>query len=356
MMVVRKKITLVVGFALTIFLASNTYSDAESIARISDSIGQNVAGQSWDAVDAGYEELYSVYQSDYGVGSRQALAMAKVLGQWKIQSYRSELLSKSPVQAIGNASEFYSLLISEIEQQQGTDAADLIDPLYGQAQVEYHLLQIETKKPINSYRGTGPEITEEETCVDTEDRGGIVQCDYVEVPSRDYIQSQLDAKSDATAVYWDAVASSLQRIVAICKQNQYLLDEAEALAHLGDYHLYREEQSEAIASYSSAYQLLKSNADPDAAAWMQRLFAAPTVVPSLSTSFPGAAPTPITTHGMTFSFNINSDGTAEDVEVISGDSRSNRDEQQSTTRIISGAMFRPQFDDNGVVDSAAVEI
>lgn len=356
MILMWKIFTLVAGLALTVCLSSNAYSDAESIARISDSIGQNVATQSWDAVDAGYEELYAVYQSDYGVGSRQALAMAKVLGQWKIQAFRSELMSKSPGEVIADASEFYTGLIAEVEQQQGVNASDLIDPLYGQAIVEYHLLQIEARKPVNSYRGIGPEIIEEERCEDAEDRGGAVDCEYMEVPSQDYIQSQVDEKNNATTVHREAVETSLQRIAAICKQNQYLLDEAEVMTHLGDYYLYHREQSAAIEAYSSAYQLLATNADPDAAVWMQRLFTATTVVPSLATTFAGAAPAPITTNGITFGFNIGSDGKADEVEVLSGASRNNRAEQQSAIRIISGATFRPRFDEEGVVESASVEI
>ncbi|MBT5560018.1 MAG: hypothetical protein HOJ88_09000 [Proteobacteria bacterium] len=243
-----------------------------------------------------------------------------------------------------------------MEQQQGASASELIDPLYGQAAVEYRRLQIETRKPVNSYRGIGPELIEEERCVDAEDRGGSAVCDYVEVPNRDYIGSQAEAKRAATEVHWDAIGVSLQRIVVISKENQYLLDEAEAVAHLGDYHLARGEQSSAIDSYNAAYQLLANNSDPDAAVWMQRLFTAITIVPSLSTSFAGAVPIPITTHGMTFGFDLTSAGRAEDIEVLSGGSRKNRKEQQSVINIISGALFRPHFDDNGVMDSVAIEI
>ena len=356
MISVRKTLTFIVGLALTIGVNSVAYSDAAKIAELSDSISKSLAARNWDAADAEYEEIYSVYQSDHGTGSRQALAMAKVLGQWKIQAYRSGLLSKPREQVIADASAFYSTVIAEAEQQQGASAADLIDPLYGQAMVAYHLLQIETRKPINSYLGIGPELIDEEVCVDAEDRGAAVICDDVEVPSRDYIDSQVAAKLKATTVHWDAIAASLQRIAAICKQNQYLLDEAEALTHLGDLHLAREEESSAIDSYNSAYQALAGNADPEAAVWMQRLFTTATIVPSLSTSFPGAPPAAIPTHAMTFGFNIMSNGKAEDVEVLSGGSRSNRAEQQSTIDIISSAKFRPHFDENGVVDSAAVEL
>ena len=356
MILVRKNFTLIVGLVLAMGVSPVAYSDAAKIAELNDSIGKNLAARSWDAADAGYEELYSVYQIDHGAGSGHALAMAKVLGQWKIQAYRSGLLSKPREQVIADASAFYSTVIAEVEQQQGTNASALIDPLYGQAMVEYHLLQIETRKPINSYLGIGPELIDEEVCVESEDRGATLFCDDVEVPSRDYIDSQVDAKLEATAVHWDAIAASLQRVAAICKQNQYLLDEAEAMAHLGDLHLARDEQPTAIDSYNSAYQLLAGNADPEAAVWMQRLFTTTTIVPSLSTSFPGAAPAAIPTHGMTFGFDITSDGKAEDVEVLSGGSRSNRAEQQSTIDIISSAKFRPHFDENGVVDSAAVEI
>ncbi|HAY46768.1 MAG TPA: hypothetical protein DCY55_10880 [Gammaproteobacteria bacterium] len=243
-----------------------------------------------------------------------------------------------------------------MEQQQGASASELIDPLYGQAAVEYRRLQIETRKPVNSYRGIGPELIEEERCVDAEDRGGSAICGYVEVPNRDYIDSQVEAKRLATGMHWDVVAVSLRRIVAISKENQYLLEEAEATTHLGDYHLARGEQPSAIDAYNTAYQLLVDNADPDATVWMQRLFTAITIVPSLSTSFAGAVPTPITTHGMTFGFNLNSSGKAEDIEVLSGGSRKNRKEQQSVINIISGALFRPHFDDNGVVESVAIEL
>ena len=89
---------------------------------------------------------------------------------------------------------------------------------------------------------------------------------------------------------------------------------------------------------------------------MQRLFTTITIAPELTISFPGAAPTSITTQGIQFGFNINSNGKTANVEVVDGASRSNRAGQQNIISIISAALFRPHFDKNGVVDSAEVEI
>ena len=89
---------------------------------------------------------------------------------------------------------------------------------------------------------------------------------------------------------------------------------------------------------------------------MQRLFTTITIAPALTTSFPGAAPTSITTQGIKFGFNINSNGKTANVGVVDGASRSNRTKQQNIISIISTASFRPRFDKNGVVDSAEVEI
>lgn len=327
---------------------------AQGISELTDSIGKNVAAQNWDEVDQGYEALYSAYQAEHGVASRQALSMAKVLGEWKIQAYRNELLTERPEQVMATTSAFYSNLIDEIVQSYGDGSDQLIDPLYGQAMVEYHLFQIATRKQISDYRGVGLETIEEEQCVDSEDRGGSVDCSYVEVPSRDYLDSQAAAKEEATSGHWQAIADSLRQVAAICKQNQYLLDEAEALVHLGDYHLYAGEQVAAIELYNSAYQQLAVNAE--GAEWIQRLFVQPTVVPSLTTSMPGKGPVQIVTHGATFGFSINSDGKAEDVKVLSGATSSSRASQQGTVGIISGATFRPGFDRNGVMESNPVEI
>ena len=96
MTLVLKTGILIFGFSLTIGLSPVAYSDATKIAELSDSINKNLAARDWDAVDENYEEIYSVYQSDHGAVSSQALAMAKVLGQWKIQAYRHGLLSESP--------------------------------------------------------------------------------------------------------------------------------------------------------------------------------------------------------------------------------------------------------------------
>lgn len=356
MILIRTIFTWFTGLALTVCLSSNVYSDAEEIAAITDSLGKNMASQNWDTVDAEYHQLYLAYQDEYGAGSRQALAMAKALGDWTIQSYRNQLLSKDLEDHIDEASGFFSTLIEEVSEQQGANASDLIDPLYGQAMVEYHLFQLATKKPISSYPGSGPEIIQEEVCVDSEDRGGSLDCSYASVPSRDYLESQAFAKTLDTTTHWEAIGSALNQVAEICRVNQYLLDEAEAKAHMGDYHLYGGEGAVALELYNEAYQLLAKNTDPDAEVWAQRLFATITVVPSLSTSFPGAAPTSITTHGMTFGFSINSDGKTENVEVRNGASRSNREAQQSTIGIISGATFRPHFDEDGVVESASVEI
>jgi hypothetical protein len=356
MILIRKIYTLVAGLALMLCLSTNTYSDAEEIAAITDSLGKNMASQNWDAVDGEYHQLYLAYQDEYGAGSRQALAMAKALGDWIIQAYRSQLLSKDADEVINDASGFFTGLIEDISEQQGANASDLIDPLYAKAMTEYHLFQLATKKPVDSYNGSGPEVIKEEVCVDSEDRGGSLDCSYVDVPSRDYLDSQAFAKTQETTAHWEAIGLALNQVAEICRVNQYLLDEAEAKAHIGDYHLYGGEGDVAMDYYSEAYQLLANNMDPGAGAWAQRLFATTTVVPSLSTSFPGAAPTPITTNGMTYGFSIKSDGKAENVEVRSGASRNNRPAQQNTIGIISGATFRPHFDENGVVESASVEI
>lgn len=343
-------------YLLVIFLTSvicTGAASAQDIAELTDSIGKSVASRNWDKADDGYEALYSAYQAEYGSGSRQALSMAKVLGEWKIQAYRNKLLSELPAQIMEEASAFYSSLIEEIIQLYGDNAEGLIDPLYGQAMVEYHLYQITSRKPISDYRGVGPEVIEEEQCVDSEDRGGVAICSYVEAPNRDYIESQAQAKADEIAIHSDAIVAALLKVAAICNQNQYLLDEAEALVHLGDYHLYGGEQATALDFYSRAYQQLESNAE--GAEWIHRLFGQPTVVPSLTTSMPGADPVSIVTHGARFRFSISSVGKAEDIEVLSS-GNSDREARQNTLRIISGATFRPYFDGAGVTESSLVEI
>lgn len=327
---------------------------AQGIAELTDSIGKNVAAQNWDEVDQGYETLYSAYQAEHGVASRQALSMAKVLGEWKIQAYRNELLTERPEQTMSAASAFYSNLIDEIVQGYGEDSEELIDPMYGQAMVEYHLFQIATRRPTSDYNGIGSEVTEEEQCVGSEDGGAVLDCSYVEVPSRDYLNSQAAAKEKQTSEHWQAIADSLQKVVAICRENQYLLDEAEALTHLGDYYLYAGEHVKAIELYNSAYKQLSVNTE--GSEWIQRLFTMPTVVPALTRSLPGAAPVQIAAQGIGFGFSINSEGRAEDIKVLSGNTSSNRQTQQNIIGIISGATFRPGFDKEGVLESRSVEI
>jgi|GEM_PF-1308020 hypothetical protein len=342
------------ALVLLISAASVAHSDEARIAELSESIGANVASKNWDAADADYEQLYSVYLEDFGAASRQAIAMSKVLGDWKIQAHRSGLLSESATSVIAGTSSFFTQLIEEIENQHGQLAEDLIDPLYGQAMVEYHLFQIATKKPVSSYRGVGLEFIQEERCVASEDGGAVVFCDYEEAPNRDYIVSQAQAKSNEVEAHWSAIAASLERIIEICELNQYLLDQAEAMIHLGDHFLYGGEGELAIEIYANAYQMLVRNTD--GAEWVQRLFNTPTVVPSLTTSFPGANPAPILTHGMKIGFSIDENGKAQNVEIVGGADASTRAVRQNTTQIISGAIFRPGFDFDGVMESKYVEI
>lgn len=329
---------------------------AQEIDQITGSIQTHIASQNWDGADQGYEALYQAYKAEYGAGSGRALAMAKVLGEWKIQAFRNDLLSGSEENILGDTSSFYSELISEIEQQQDQLAADLIDPLYGQVMVNYHQFLLTSRKPLSAYQGVGEELIQEEQCVDSEDRGGVVDCQYMEVPNRDYIESQAQAREENIAQYWDAIALSLQRIIDICAEHRYLLDQAEAQAHLGDYHMYGGEQDLALTNYFEAYQLLLRNTDPDATEWLDRLFMQSTVVPSLTTVLPGASPAPILTQGLRFGFDVGADGKASNIEVLDGARSADRQVRQSVMRIISGATFRPFFDTEGVLDSHSIEI
>ena len=139
---------------------------------------------------------------------------------------------------------------------------------------------------------------------------------------RDYIDSQIAAKLEATTMHWDASEPSITT-------DHY-------------YHLAANEKPTAIDSYTGPYQLLTSNADPYVVATIQRLFTKITIAPTLTTSFPVTAPTSITTQGIKFSFDIDSNGKTANVKVIDGASRSNRTEQQNI-----GDLFRPHFDKKG---------
>lgn len=52
--------------------------------------------------------------------------------------------------------------------------------------VEYHLLQLEMKKPTNSYDKIGPELIFEQIRVDYPDGGGAICFDDTEVPPKLY--------------------------------------------------------------------------------------------------------------------------------------------------------------------------
>ncbi len=337
------------------FCTAISYSNAADISDITASVSTNISTQNWDALDSDYERLYLAYQDAYGPESDQALAMAKVLGQWKIQAHRDGRLSESGQVTITNASDFYSNLIERVTNRYGEDSSHLIDPLYGQAMVEYHLFQVAAAKPVSAYVGIGPETVMERQCVSIAGpESGEEGCDYIEIPNQDYIQSQRFTKSQESFSHWENIGSLLHIIHDISEANSYTSDQAEALAHLGDYHFSRSEREEAIAFYKAAYALLLDN--PAEQESMQGLFGTPTIVPALSRSFPGAFSTLISDPNMVLAFNISAEGRANDMEVVGGNSANNRELSESVTNLIENSLFRPQFSESGILESQRVEM
>lgn len=355
MISLRKIPTLFIVPSLAICAALSTHANAAEIADITDSIGVNIASQNWNAVDAGYEELYEEYQIEYGVGSGQALAMAKVLGEWKIQAYRDGRLSEDSKSTITYASNFYTKLISEVTGQQGAGSSQLIDPLYGQAMVEYHLFQLAAVMPITGYVGIGPETLMERQCISIEGPGsGEEGCNYIEVPNQDYIQSQRQAKNQETLLHWEIIGASLQKIADISEANFYFVDQAEALTHLGDYHLFREETESAMEFYQAAYLLLSNN--PEDAQSLKALFEKPTAIPVLSLSFPGMSAAENFDPNLVLAFDLSAEGRASNVEVVGGSDSSNMNLRENVSGFVMNSIFRPQYNINGLIESKRVEM
>lgn len=351
----RKIPTLIFVPALVICAVLSAQANAASVADITESISTNITSQNWDAVDRGYEQLYEAYQNEYGAGSGQALAMAKVLGEWKIQAFRDGRLSEDSGNTIADASNFYTNLIAEVSSQQGAQSSQLIDPLYGQAMVEYHLFQLAAVKPITGYIGIGAETVMQRQCVSLEGPGsGEEGCNYIQVPNQDYIRSQRQAKNEETLLHWEKIGSSLQQIADISEANLYFVDQAEALTHLGDYHLFREETENAMEFYQAAYRLLSNY--PTEAESLKMLFEKPTVIPVLSLSFPGLNTAPNTDSDLVLSFDLSEQGKASNIEAVGGANSSDASLQKNAIEYVSGSLFRPQFNINGLIENKRIEM
>jgi hypothetical protein len=359
MISMRQIPAMVLGMVLMTNTAFSADSVTDQVTSVNKRISENIKSQNWDALDKNYQELYSLFSQNYEPDNSMVASITKVLGRWKIQAYRSKLLSENRSKTINDALNFYTSVTRDTEDSLGENSPVLIEPLYGLTMVNYILFEEVAKKAVNKFAGKGSETVEEFQCVSASPGpGGSDEdaCDYIEVPDQDYLRSQQQEKARQVVEHLDKIDASLGRIAKIIESNPSLpvTDHAEVLVHLGDYNFVRKNTETAIEFYQRAYLLLSDGTAGSKS--LERLFEKPVMIPALSLSFPGASNDTGVNNKITLAFDITANGKTKNIEVVSERDPGNKTARNGVTNVVTRSTFRPRFVDGKLVDSQRVEM
>ncbi len=257
------------------------------LQRITES---NIALRDWPAVDQNFDQLLWIYRRNYADGDQELLNVFGQVGRWKIQAYRERLLESDGYTMVSDAAYLYEKSIRLTEQRFGETDPRLVDLLYGHALASYQAMIEYANRPLDKYvdRQAASAVTYVQRCTPVRTAGGrtFMQCYTVPVMNLGTYSRAQDEKDMDVGRRFSAARRSLERIVAIHAAHAELEPEshADALAHLGDWHMLKGSTNTAMEYYQKAWQLLQGA--PDGERKIQALFGSPVVLPALRLSLP----------------------------------------------------------------------
>jgi len=202
----------------------------------------NIHIKDWESLDQNYDQVLWVYRRNYAEDDPYLLSQVYATGKWKIQTYRFGLLDKEPRFPLNEAERLFSSSISYIKKTHGSNDPRLVQLLYGQALVNYHLLILTMNKPLSKFGAdqTIQRITYEYRLVCTNTPNGRI-CRTQPIPvlrsHKDYGGAQ-DEKNRLIRMYSTKIRINLKQIISIISKDDPALVEianTPAFANMDDW-------------------------------------------------------------------------------------------------------------------------
>jgi tetratricopeptide (TPR) repeat protein len=332
--------------------------DLGQVPLLQEIIESKIALRDWPEVDQSFDQLLWIYRRNFQEGDAELLKIYDQVGRWKIQAYRDGLLASNAYETVSEAAWLFSRSIKLTEQRYGENDPRLIDLRYGHVMASYHAMIEFANRPLDKYvdrQATSP-VSYVQRCYPVRMSNGRVATQCVSIPVTNfgtYARAQDERDYDVKRHY-HAARASLERIVAIHDAHPELPPEsrAEALVHLGDWHILGGSADTALELYQQAWRLLQGLPDGDRR--LAETFGDPVSVPALRMSLPSVdrqvAPENQGEY-VAISYDVSTTGRVRNAEITEATPGVTTASRRKALESVRGKRFRPRIENGVAVDT-----
>ncbi|MBI1732820.1 MAG: hypothetical protein HYR49_08650 [Gammaproteobacteria bacterium] len=332
--------------------------DLGQVPLLHDIIESQIALRDWAEVDQNFDQMLWIYRRNYAEGDQELLNVYDEVGRWKIQAYRDGLLKDKAYGTVSEAADLFSRTIKLTEQRYGENDPRLVELRYGHALASYQAMIEYANRPLDKYvqRQATSTVSYMQRCMPVRLPNGQIGMSCYLIPVTNigtYARAQDEKDLDVERRFF-AARRSLERVVAIHEAHPDLpaQSRAEALVHLGDWHILRGSAGTAMEHYQKAWQLLQGIPEGDKV--IEALFGAPVSVPALRLSLPSVdrqvAPENPAKY-ITVSYDVSKTGRVRNAEVTETSPGAETSSRRKVLESIRGKRFRPRLENGVAVDT-----
>ena len=305
----HKQAALMLERALQNRRINNGLYDLTQIPILENLIKSNVINGDWSAVDRNYQQILWLHKRNYDYTAPELLAVLDRVGQWKLVAYSQYLTKDNSLKILNEAKNIYNDALTILSSSYSETDPRLIRLLYGQALVNYNMAFY-----ISNLR---------------------------------YESDKAESRSKAIIKHIYKVGKVLKRLVAIYEASPELekKEYANALVHLGDWHLLQKRLNSAHEVYNKAYSLLDDDADNQKD--LERLFSEPKSIPTLQANLAELNEYQINEDEQTeafTSFNVSKKGRARNIKILEIKPSENVRTKRTVKNTIKLRQYRPRYE------------